>query len=114
MLLTAHNLTYCADLIADLRTAIGTNDEIYEFLRSAAAKYGIGFWEPGSGIIYCATTREVDTVYAGLLALGVPAHHYHGKMTGSERVAEQELYMKAGRRTVMAATVRVAGWTPTT
>ena len=68
----------------------------------ALARFAYRLQRPG--IIYCATTREVDTVYAGLLALGVPAHHYHGKMTGSERVAEQELYMKAGRRTVMVAT----------
>jgi len=68
----------------------------------ALARFAYRLQRPG--IIYCATTREVDTVYAGLLALGVPAHHYHGKMTGSERNAEQELYMKAGRRTVMVAT----------
>lgn len=68
----------------------------------ALARYAYRLQRPG--IIYCATTREVDTVYAGLCALGVPAHHYHGKMTGKERVAEQELYMKSGRRTVMVAT----------
>ncbi|TMA81202.1 MAG: ATP-dependent DNA helicase RecQ [Deltaproteobacteria bacterium] len=68
----------------------------------ALARFAYRLQRPG--IIYCATTREVDTVYAGLCALGVPAHHYHGKMTGNERTAEQELYMKAGRRTVMVAT----------
>jgi ATP-dependent DNA helicase RecQ len=68
----------------------------------ALARFAYRLQRPG--IIYCATTREVDTVYAGLCALGVPAHHYHGKMTGTERTAEQELYMKAGRRTVMVAT----------
>ncbi len=68
----------------------------------ALARFAYRLQRPG--IIYCATTREVDTVYAGLCALGVPAHHYHGKMTGKERTAEQELYMKAGRRTVMVAT----------
>ncbi len=68
----------------------------------ALARFAYRLQRPG--IIYCATTREVDTVYAGLCALGVPAHHYHGKMTGSERNAEQDLYMKAGRRTVMVAT----------
>lgn len=68
----------------------------------ALARFAYRLQRPG--IIYCATTREVDTVYAGLCALGVPAHRYHGKMTGSERNAEQDLYMKAGRRTVMVAT----------
>jgi ATP-dependent DNA helicase RecQ len=56
------------------------------------------------GIIYCSTTREVDNVYMALQMLRIPAHHYHGKMTGSERNQEQEMYMKAGRRTVMVAT----------
>ncbi|MFM7141289.1 MAG: helicase-related protein, partial [Alphaproteobacteria bacterium] len=56
------------------------------------------------GIIYCTTTREVDTVYALLSRLGIPAHRYHGKMTGSERTAQQDLFMKPGRRTVMIAT----------
>ncbi len=68
----------------------------------ALARFAYRLQRPG--IIYCATTREVDTVYAGLCALGVPAHRYHGKMTGNERTAEQDLYMKAGRRTVMVAT----------
>ena len=36
----------------DLKTALDTNSEVYEFLRSVSAKYGIGFWKPGSGIIH--------------------------------------------------------------
>jgi hypothetical protein len=28
------------------------NKEVYEFLSAAAAKYGVGFWKPGSGIIH--------------------------------------------------------------
>lgn len=56
------------------------------------------------GIIYCTTTREVDTVYAMLMKLGIPAHRYHGKMNAGDRNAQQELFMKPGRRTVMVAT----------
>ena len=37
---------------ADLKHAQITNKEVYDFLASAGAKYGIGFWEPGSGIIH--------------------------------------------------------------
>jgi ATP-dependent DNA helicase RecQ len=36
--------------------------------------------------------------------LRIPAHRYHGKMASGERNHQQELYMKAGRRTVMVAT----------
>jgi ATP-dependent DNA helicase RecQ len=56
------------------------------------------------GIIYCSTTREVDNVYLALQMLRIPAHRYHGKMTGTDRNQEQEMYMKPGRRTVMVAT----------
>ena len=37
---------------ADLKSALDVNSEVYEFLRSVSAKYGIGFWKPGSGIIH--------------------------------------------------------------
>jgi ATP-dependent DNA helicase RecQ len=56
------------------------------------------------GIIYCSVTRDVDTVYAALCTLGIPAHRYHGKMNAGDRKREQEMYMKSGRRTVMVAT----------
>jgi len=36
----------------DLQRAIRESEEVYNFLRSAARKYGMGFWRPGSGIIY--------------------------------------------------------------
>lgn len=29
-----------------------TNQEVFDFLESAAHKYGIEFWKPGSGIIH--------------------------------------------------------------
>lgn len=28
------------------------NEEVYNFLATAGAKYGVGFWKPGSGIIH--------------------------------------------------------------
>lgn len=36
----------------DLKKAKIVNKEVYDFLSSAASKYGIGFWKPGSGIIH--------------------------------------------------------------
>jgi ATP-dependent DNA helicase RecQ len=56
------------------------------------------------GIIYCATTKAVDDLYGALRLLRMPAHHYHGRMAAKDRNAEQELYMRPGRRTVMVAT----------
>ena len=36
----------------DLARAKDINDEVYNFLSSSCAKYNIGFWRPGSGIIH--------------------------------------------------------------
>lgn len=56
------------------------------------------------GIVYCATRREVDMLYALLRRFRIPAHRYHGGMNASERQKEQERYMRRGHRTVMVAT----------
>ena len=56
------------------------------------------------GIVYSATTKSVDDLYGALRLLHMPAHHYHGRMTAKDRNAEQEMYMRHGRRTVMVAT----------
>lgn len=37
---------------SDLSKAKEVNKEVYDFLSSAASKFGIGFWHPGSGIIH--------------------------------------------------------------
>jgi aconitate hydratase len=36
----------------DLARAKDINSEVYRFLETAGAKYGVGFWKPGSGIIH--------------------------------------------------------------
>lgn len=38
--------------VADLKHAKKINSEVYDFLATAGAKYGVGFWKPGSGIIH--------------------------------------------------------------
>jgi len=35
-----------------LARAKDLNQEVYKFLASSGAKYGVGFWKPGSGIIH--------------------------------------------------------------
>ncbi|KAG6381362.1 aconitate hydratase [Boletus reticuloceps] len=37
---------------SDLQRSIVSNKEVFDFLESAARKYGIEFWKPGSGIIH--------------------------------------------------------------
>ena len=56
----------------DLEAASRENHETYTFLRSAAQKYGIGFWGPGSGIIHQVLFERY--AFPGGLLLGVDSH----------------------------------------
>jgi len=58
--------------IKDLQVAESTNHEVYEFLASAAAKYGMGFWEPGSGIIHQVILENY--AFPGGLMIGTDSH----------------------------------------
>ncbi len=56
----------------DLPASITGNQEVFDFLESAAKKYGIEFWPPGAGIIH----QTVLENYAapGLMMLGTDSH----------------------------------------
>lgn len=56
----------------DLEAGIQTNKEVFDFLESAAKKYGIDFWPPGAGIIH----QSVLENYAapGQMMLGTDSH----------------------------------------
>lgn len=49
-----------------------TNKEVYDFLASSGAKYGVGFWKPGSGIIH-QTVLE-NYAYPGAMIIGTDSH----------------------------------------
>lgn len=57
---------------ADLEASIRDNSEVYDFLASAAAKYGIDFWPPGAGIIHQAVLENYSA--PGLMMLGTDSH----------------------------------------
>jgi aconitate hydratase len=57
---------------ADLRDSLAENQEVYEFLRSAAAKYGAGFWGPGAGIIHQVVLEQY--AFPGALIIGTDSH----------------------------------------
>lgn len=57
---------------ADLRDSITENQEVYDFLRSAAAKFGAGFWGPGAGIIHQVILENYS--FPGALILGTDSH----------------------------------------
>ena len=56
------------------------------------------------GIVYCATTKAVDEIYAALRRARIPAVRYHGKMTKTERIKAQKRFTRRGPRLVMVAT----------
>ncbi|RDW58928.1 Aconitate hydratase, mitochondrial [Aspergillus mulundensis] len=56
----------------DMRRALGEHAEVYDFLSSAARKYGIGFWKPGSGIIHTVIFENYAT--PGGLIIGTDSH----------------------------------------
>lgn len=56
----------------DLPAAKETNKEVYDFLRSASARYGIGFWAPGAGIIH-QTVLE-NYAFPGGMMVGTDSH----------------------------------------
>lgn len=56
----------------DLQQALADNGEVYHFLENAAAKFGIGFWEPGSGIIHQIVLENY--AFPGGLIIGTDSH----------------------------------------
>lgn len=56
----------------DLQKAIDVNKEVYNFLSTAAAKHGIGFWKPGSGIIHQIVLENY--AFPGGLMIGTDSH----------------------------------------
>ena len=56
----------------DLHFALDVNSEVYEFLRSVSARYGIGFWKPGSGIIHQVVLENY--AFPGGMMIGTDSH----------------------------------------
>ena len=56
----------------DMKTSLGKNSEVFEFLRTAAARYGCGFWKPGAGIIHQVVLENY--AFPGGLMIGTDSH----------------------------------------
>ncbi|XP_028602659.2 aconitate hydratase, mitochondrial [Podarcis muralis] len=65
----------------DLRRAKDINQEVYNFLATAAAKYGVGFWKPGSGIIHQIILENYS--YPGVMLIGTDSHTPNGGGLGA-------------------------------
>ena len=56
----------------DLPQALQTNREVYHFLQSVSARYGIGFWKPGAGIIHQVIFENY--AFPGGMMIGTDSH----------------------------------------
>ena len=71
--------THCDHLIQarddgkrDLAAAVDGNREVYNFLSSVSARYGAGFWKPGSGIIHQVVLEQY--AFPGGMMIGTDSH----------------------------------------
>jgi aconitate hydratase len=56
----------------DMEQALDENKEVYDFLKSASSKHGIGFWKPGAGIIHQVVLENY--AFPGGLMIGTDSH----------------------------------------
>ncbi|MDR3094570.1 MAG: aconitate hydratase [Bacteroidales bacterium] len=56
----------------DIHTALSSNSEVYDFLRTVSDKYGIGFWKPGAGIIHQVVLENY--AFPGGMMVGTDSH----------------------------------------
>ena len=57
---------------ADLSAARDESREVFDFLRTAAAKFGCGFWEPGAGIVHQVVLETY--AFPGAMIIGTDSH----------------------------------------
>jgi aconitate hydratase len=76
-----HLIQARVDGVSDLRESLGENEEVYHFLRTAAAKYGVGFWGPGAGIIHQVVLEQY--AFPGELIIGTDSHTPNGGGLGA-------------------------------
>jgi aconitate hydratase len=56
----------------DVEAAIDLNREVYDFLQTSSARYGMGFWKPGSGIIHQVVLENY--AFPGGMMIGTDSH----------------------------------------
>jgi len=104
----------------DLRTSLAENTEVYDFLRSAAAKFGAGFWEPGAGIIHQVVLENY--AFPGELMIGTDSHTPNAGGLGAcavgvggadavETIAGLPWELLYPKRIAVYLTGKMSGWT---
>ena len=119
--------THCDHLIQarvgsrpDMVDALHENEEVFTFLRSASARYGMGFWGPGAGIIHqvilenyafpvglmIATDSHTPNAGGlGMLAIGV------GGADAADVMSDLPYELKYPLRIGVRLTGEMGGWT---
>jgi aconitate hydratase len=95
---------------SDLREAIEDNAEVYRFLRSAAARYGLGFWGPGAGIIHQVVLEHY--AFPGALIVGTDSH---AQRRGTWCLCRRRRWRRSrggAGRSPLGASVSRADWHP--
>ncbi len=67
-----HLILAQAGVKADMVSALSQNKEVYDFLETVSAKYGIGFWKPGAGIIHQVIFENY--AFPGGMMIGTDSH----------------------------------------
>uniref|UniRef100_A0A0K3CP18 Aconitate hydratase, mitochondrial n=1 Tax=Rhodotorula toruloides TaxID=5286 RepID=A0A0K3CP18_RHOTO len=104
----------------DLARANDINKEVYDFLATATAKYGIGFWKPGSGIIHQIILENY--AFPGGLMIGTDSHTPNAGGLGMVAVgvggadavdvmADIPWELKCPKRIGVHLTGKISGWT---
>lgn len=81
----------------NLSMNIHIDDEKLSFISSYVREN-----EDKAGIIYCTTTKEVDSLYRYLLERGFYVSKYHGKMTAKEKTKNQEQFLNEDTNLIVA------------
>src|SRR6266480_1420640 len=89
----------------DLKNAVDANSEVYEFLRTVSARYGIGFWKPGSGIIHQVVLEQY--AFPGGMMLGTDSH----TPNAVDVMAGWPFNTKVPKVVGVRLTGRLSGWT---
>ena len=105
---------------ADLLSSLDSDREVYDFLRSAAARYGAGFWPPGAGIIHQVVLENY--AFPGQLIVGTDSHTPNagglgacavgvGGMDAVEVIAGLSWELLYPRRIAVRLSGELGGWT---
>ncbi len=104
----------------DMKVSLNENNEVFEFLQSAAAKYGCGFWKPGAGIIHQVVLENY--AFPGGLMIGTDSHTPNagglgmiaigvGGLDAAEAMAGMPFELLYPKRIGVKLVGKLGGWT---